>query len=413
MRTPHLNQTTLNQPQLNPLKISKTEQRSYYTDLIAKHGSPLMIVDCARLRQQLRSLRQALPGVDLYYAVKSQPNPDVVRTLANENVHFDVATSGEIELMQQLGIDPARVIHTHPIKRIGDINAALEYGCNTFVVDNIEELEKFIPYRDQVQLILRVSFRSNAKVDLSKKFGCAVDEVLDLLRFAANARIPVQGLSFHVGSQCGTPERIADAISQCGALIQRYNEEAPEHALTLLDIGGGYPVDYEFGTLDIVHYCAIIRAALSHLPQGIRVIAEPGRYLSAPALTGVATIMGKAQRGGQTWYYLDDGVYGSYSGQLFDHTLYPLEVFSDSEALFNSTLSGPTCDSIDVIAEGISLPDLQIGDILVGHVMGAYTSATATDFNAFPRASFVLENEVETMLEFLPLQDMNVLDSLN
>jgi len=103
-------------------------------------------------------------------------------------------------------------------------------------------------------------------------------------------------------------------------------------------------------------------------------------------------VMGRASRDGRHWYYLDDGVYGSYSGQLFDHMRYPLEVFSDSAERHPAVLAGPTCDSIDVIAEDIVLPELAIGDLVVGHCMGAYTAATATDFNAFPRARIVTLN---------------------
>ncbi|MCB1615002.1 MAG: hypothetical protein KDI30_03210, partial [Pseudomonadales bacterium] len=110
-----------------------------------------------------------------------------------------------------------------------------------------------------------------------------------------------------------------------------------------------------------------------------------------------SSIMGKARRGDRIWYYLDDGVYGSYSGQLFDHTSYPLTVYSDEKNLLkNSVLAGPTCDSIDVIAEDIPLPELQIGDILVGKMMGAYTDATATNFNCFDRARIIVLNKTTT-----------------
>jgi ornithine decarboxylase len=119
----------------------------------------------------------------------------------------------------------------------------------------------------------------------------------------------------------------------------------------------------------------------------MRILAEPGRFIAAPAAIGVASIMGRAQRDGRWWYYLDDGVYGSYNGRLFDHCTYPLEVPGRTGELFPSVLAGPTCDSIDVIEESIDLPALEVGDLVVGRMMGAYTWASASEFNFFPKAT--------------------------
>ena len=102
--------------------------------------------------------------------------------------------------------------------------------------------------------------------------------------------------------------------------------------------------------------------------------------------------MGIARRQDSCWYYLDDGLYGSFSGQIYDHRRYPLMVFSDQCRREKAVLSGPTCDSIDVIAEDILLPRLAMGDLVIGHQMGAYTIASATDFNLFPRARDVIIN---------------------
>jgi ornithine decarboxylase len=161
------------------------------------------------------------------------------------------------------------------------------------------------------------------------------------------------------------------------------------HELSLLDIGGGFPTDYLQGSppMPIEEFCAPIRGALRTLEDGIRIIAEPGRYLSAPCAVAVASVMGRAQRDGRWWYYLDDGLYGSYSGQMYDHATYPIEAFADDGPTYPSVLAGPTCDSIDVIREHIDLPQLEQGDLVVGRVMGAYTWASASEFNFFPRAT--------------------------
>jgi ornithine decarboxylase len=159
--------------------------------------------------------------------------------------------------------------------------------------------------------------------------------------------------------------------------------------LSILDIGGGFPVDYLQPCAPIEEFCAPIRAALEHLGSGVRVIAEPGRYIVAPAAIGVASVMGRAERDGRWWYYLDDGLYGSYSGQVYDHMNYPIEALVPPGRTYPSVLAGPTCDSIDVISDKLELPKLGLGDLVVGRQMGAYTSACATDFNFFPRATIL------------------------
>ncbi len=124
----------------------------------------------------------------------------------------------------------------------------------------------------------------------------------------------------------------------------------------------------------------------------MRIIAEPGRYIAGPAAIGVASVMGRAKREGHWWYYLDDGLYGSYSGQLYDHARYPVEPLRNGGEPLPSVLAGPTCDSIDVIAENLMLPELKEGDLIVGRALGAYTRASAGEFNLFPNATVVAVN---------------------
>ncbi len=367
-------------PALDPFSRAAVEH------LVSRYGSPLFIIDAERVRQQYRRLAAALPGVDLHYALKPLPHAAVIRTLNEEGAFFDLATNGEVELVRRLGIDAKRCIHTHPIKRDSDIRTALTFGVSRFVVDNPDELRKFVKFRSRCSLLIRVSFRSpGAVVDLSRKFGCDPEAVRDLLKLAAELHIKIDGLSFHVGSQAADSSMTVHAIEVCKGLLQDAMNSG--HEATILDIGGGYPVDYLNRSLPIEEFCAPIRAALAALPSGVRVIAEPGRYISAPAAIAVSSVMGRALRDGQWWYYLDDGLYGSYSGQMYDHAHYPVEALVADGPTFPSVLAGPTCDSIDVIKEQLQLPKLDIGDLIVGRVMGAYTWASASEFNFFPRAT--------------------------
>lgn len=360
--------------------------------LVREFGSPLLILDCERVRVQFRKLRKALPRVDLHYALKPLPHPAVVRTVIEEGGYLDLATSGEVQLVERLRVAPERCIHTHPIKRPADIANALEFGVRTFVADNPDEVRKFVRHRESARLLLRVSFRSpGAVVDLSRKFGCDPEAVLELARLAAGLGIGVSGLSFHVGSQNADATKQVEALEACARLMAAARRDRLG-VFDTLDIGGGFPIDYAQPVQDIGRFCAPLRAALGRLPKRVRVIAEPGRFIVGPAAIGVASVMGRAQREGRWWYYLDDGLYGSYSGQLYDHARYPVEPLRDSPERLPSVLAGPTCDSIDVIAENLMLPQLKAGDLIIGRAMGAYTRASATEFNFFPRATVVAVN---------------------
>jgi ornithine decarboxylase len=327
--------------------------------------------------------------------MKALSHPAALETLKNEGCSFDVSTTGEIDLLRRIGVDPRGLIHTHPIKRERDIRDSLDYGCSTFVVDNFVELTKLLPFRDRVSVLLRVGFRSvDAVVDLAKKFGCAPGESLALLRTARTMGISILGLSFHVGSQCRSPAAHVAAINGCHEIMAAARHERLP-ALHVLDIGGGFPISYREQSIEIEGFCAPIVDALRNVPGDIRVIAEPGRFLVGPAMRAVSTVVGKAKRSNSFWYYLDDGVYGSYSGKIYDGARYPLtfESKNGSQSLHSSTLAGPTCDSIDIIDEDILIPELEVGDLVVADSMGAYTVATAGEFNSIPKTKVVVVSD--------------------
>lgn len=372
-----------------------------YEQLINQYGSPLLVLDTATVRFQYRELKRALPGVTLHYALKPLPHPDMIATLKAEGASFDLASNGEVDLVREQSVDPSTCIHTHPIKKQKDIEYALEYGNKIFVFDNETELFKFETFKEEANLLLRVSFPNpETKVDLSKKFGCMPENVLSLLRLAHKNGYKVVGLSFHVGSQVASSKRHVEAINACLDLISQAAQEGIN--LEILDIGGGFPVDYKNAeAVDIYSFCEPIRNALAKAPSYLRLLAEPGRFLSAPAMVNICSVVGIAERFGKPWYYLDDGVYCSYSGQIFDHVVYPKYSLSQLSPVVDSeieevpsVLAGPTCDSIDVIAEDQSLPRLKVGDLLVGKMMGAYTIATATEFN-FVRKTQILTVDLE------------------
>ena len=378
------------------LRLAAPYSRDALAALADQFGSPLFVIDCDRLRAQYRALARALPGVELHYALKPLPDRTVVQVLAREGASFDLATNGEVDLVRDAGIVPARCIHSHPIKRGSDIRHALDCGVTTFVVDNAEEIAKFVRSRERVRLLLRVSFRNpDAVIDLSRKFGCDAAAAIGLVEEAARHGVRIVGLSFHAGSQLPRPDKHVEAIETCGRII--VEAAGRGFALEVLDIGGGFPIDYLEPAPAIDAFCAPIREALARLPGGLRVIAEPGRFICGPAVVAISTVMGRAKREGRWWYYLDDGVYGTFSGQLYDKMRFPIEPLRDPDRPREPcVISGPTCDSLDIIAEDLPMPVLAIGERLVARQIGAYTMATATDFNYFPRAKVIAVNVERT-----------------
>ncbi len=377
-----------------PLRLCAPYSRVDLEALVARHGSPLLLIDCDVVRARYRRLAAALPGVDLHYALKPLPDAAVVTALKDIGGFFDLASSGEVDLVRSVGVNPERCIHSHPIKRDADIRDALRFGVRTFVADNADELGKFVRHRKRARVLLRLAFSAaDALCDLSSKFGCTAEEVPELLALARKLGVEVAGLSFHVGSQTPTPAMHVQAVRTCAALIVA--ARAAGHALSVLDIGGGFPADYLAPAMPIEEFCAPIRVALAALPAGLRVIAEPGRYLVAEAGTCVTTVIGRSLREGRWWFYLDEGVYGCFNGQLYDHACYPVAALRSEGQLVPAVLAGPTCDGIDVIRENLELPLLEIGDLVVGRQMGAYTSCSASDFNFIPRARRLAVNARE------------------
>ena len=368
--------------------------RASLEELVEKHETPFMVLDLSEIDYQYKSLQAALPGVKIFYALKSLSHPELLKRLKSLGSYFDLATIGEIDLVESLGIKGSQCLHSHPIKKDKEIKRALEFGCNRMVVDNIEEMKKFIPYADQVELIIRVGFRSKqAVVDLSRKFGCALEELPILVNLAKDNGIDVVGLSFHVGSQSLSSMTQANAIRSSIAAMKLMNGVNWK----FLDIGGSFPISYQEEVLSISDFCAPVMEALSELPEDIEVFAEPGRFISAPSMIEVVSIVGKAKRGAKIWYYLDDGVYGGFSGQMYDHAIYPLaplKPFDPTGEFHSSVLAGPTCDSIDVVAEDIELPEMFIGDVLVSKKMGAYTIVSATEFNYYPKPKIVVVEDI-------------------
>lgn len=351
---------------------------------LAAQGTPLQILDTERVRLTYRRLGAAFSTVRFHYAVKALPHPSVIEAIDAEGGWFDVASLGELDLVRSVGVSARRVIHTHPVKSRAEIVAAVGAGVDVFVIDSPGELRKFIDLGVDARILVRLAYRNDTAVsDLSAKFGVDHDAGERLVEEGLAAGLDMAGFSFHVGSQTCEVEKFVSATAATIELMERL-ESRYEHRFTLLDIGGGFPAAHEVEVISIEEIAEGLNPLLESVAAKWQVIAEPGRVVVADAMTSLTTVVGTAERDGATWCHLDDGVYGTWSNVVFEH-IRPIVVaepeLRGAARTQRVVLAGPTCDSIDVIATESLMPELVEGDVLMSPTMGAYTSATATEFN--------------------------------
>lgn len=382
---------------MNPLRRSRLREDlrvrgPRWAALAAEHGTPLLVLEPHLVARRLRELQRALPGFELHYAVKALPHPIVLSTIAICGGGFDVASRGELDLLGRLGLPIHRCIQTNPIKKPSDIDHAQAVGVRTFVVENACEAMKFAG-RPDVEVLVRLAFRNpTAKSDLSSKFGVAPADAELLVKHLLAAGVRFAGFSFHVGSQGTSARPYRDALQQTLELIAHLRTSLGVQA-RVIDIGGGFPVSYRDDALSIADIGAVVDDVLGESRSEFTLLAEPGRFLVADCMTLLTSVVGTAVRDGTVWHYLDDGLYGSYSNVMTEDVHPPilaLDELGADEHLEPVTLAGPTCDSADVIARDYPMPDLDVGDVLVSPMMGAYTSVTASAFNGIAPTPIVM-----------------------
>ncbi len=369
--------------------------------LVKEHGTPLFVVDHAALRKNYAEFKRHLPRVQAYYAVKANPDPAIVRTFFQAGASFDVASMPEFQIVYENIKDlPARqrqnfiwdkIIYANPIKA-NETLTELDLYKPLVTYDNFEEIEKIRKYAPHAGLALRIRVpNTGAMVELSSKFGAASGEAVELIEAAHRAGLIVEGLSFHVGSQTTNFENYVQALNLSAGIFEEARERG--YNLKLLDIGGGFPARYNSGVEPFRKLAKRINSELERLfPKNIEILAEPGRFLVATAATLVAKVIGKAERDGKRCYYIDDGVYHTFSGVIFDHCQYGIKAFKNGSTQI-SAVFGPTCDALDTISLAEELPDLKLGDLVYSENIGAYSHASSTYFNGFPPAKVLHINE--------------------
>jgi ornithine decarboxylase len=370
--------------------------------LAEEHGTPLFVVDHDELRKNFRTFRKYLPRVQPYFAVKAGADAAIVRTLYKEGSSFDVASMPEFLLVyENIRHMPVKqrqqwiwdkIIYANPIKPVETL-ADLDQYKPLVTFDNLDEIEKIRQHAPHAGLALRLKVpNTGAMVELSSKFGASPGEAVDLILEADRRGLVVEGISFHVGSQTTNFQNYVEALN----LTADIYAEAKSRGYTrmnLVDIGGGFPAPYDSTVRPFRELARIINSEIKRLfPRHIEILAEPGRFFVATAGYSVSKIIGKSIRDGKPSYYINDGVYHTYSGQIFDHCRYPVKAFKRGKTRL-SAVFGPTCDAFDVISMAENLPELKRDDLVYSEMIGAYTYASATSFNGFQPATVIHVNE--------------------
>ncbi len=359
--------------------------------------TPCLVLDAEVVVQRYRSLVAALPGVEVFYAVKANPAPELLGMLASHGCGFDVASMGELDLVTGLGVEGGRVSFGNTVKRESAIAAAAVSGVSDFAVDSPAELAKVATGAPgSVAVIRLLCSPPGAAWPLSAKFGCRPDQAVDLALEAHRLGLGI-GLSFHVGSQQTRPAAWASALADVVTVIDALAGHGV--AVDLLNLGGGFPGSYGEEVPSIEAFGARILADVDEVlgsRRPPRLAAEPGRYLVADAgvlRAEVLLVSPPRFDGGPRWAYLDVGAFSGLVETIGEAIRYPVRVVPmkgrDVEAATGPVvLAGPTCDSLDVLAEDrpYDLPvDLRAGDHIDLLSAGAYTTSCSTvGFNGFP-----------------------------
>ncbi len=347
--------------------------------------SPVLFVDPSRALLQVDEFRRELPGVKLYYALKSFNDRELVRAIDSSIDGYDIASGGEYEDLRTADVAPNRMVFSNPVKIPQEIERTHQGGVSTFAYQSSDEIRKLAASAPGARVMLRIKVDHAHKTDgqsFARKFGAEPADALQLMTEAREAGLTPIGLTFHVGSQSTNPQLWADAIDVCAHI---YADAAKQGlTLTMLDIGGGFPIEYGEGTFATFHRIAeVIREHLGRpVFDGVEIIAEPGRFICADAAMLRCTVIGMEERENKPWLYIDVGIFsGLMEAWEFGRLLQSVHTTNGAE-LVDYVLAGPTCDGDDVLPGGIALPrGIKCGDTLLIPQAGAYVAAYASDFN--------------------------------
>ena len=342
---------------------------------------PYLLMDKAKVRQKVHTIGKNIRNAEVYYAVKANPDIGTLKLINSLGIGFEIASEGEMSVLESIGVTSDRMITSNPIKTFRFLRMAAESGVDYFSYDSEAEVLKMREYTPGANVYVRLTVpNEGSEWPLSKKFGVEVEEAEELLLLAKKKGLNPVGITFHVGSQCTNMYNWNSALDKAKDLWDRAEKAGIK--LSLLNIGGGYPIRY---TKDVVGIPAIEKninkAIFQKFPKKTRILIEPGRSVVGDAGIFVTKVIGKTSRGDEKWLSIDVGVFNglmeSIGGIKYSY------IVEGSKEIKKWTLAGPSCDSFDVIEKSILLPEPAIGNYVLILSSGAYTISYASEFNGF------------------------------
>jgi ornithine decarboxylase len=353
---------------------------------------PCLVVDLDVVRDNYRAFATTLPDARVFYAVKANPAPELLRLLASLGSCFDAASVAEIDLVLATGAGPERISYGNTIKKERDVASAYARGVRLFAVDCSAEVEKIARAAPGAKVFCRFLFNCvGAEWPLSRKFGCEPEMAADVLEHAHRLGLEAIGVSFHVGSQQPRTAAWEEALRSAAAIFRACAERGI--SLQMVNLGGGFPTRYLKEVPAVESYGrAIFRALRKHFGNRIpETIIEPGRGMVGNAgviEAEVVLVSRKSEADALRWVFLDIGKFGGLAETMDESIRYPIRTPRDGDVSAPCVLAGPTCDSADVLYEKrpYELPiSLEIGDKVLIEGTGAYTATySSIAFNGFP-----------------------------
>ncbi len=374
---------------------------------LGRDEGPVMVLDLDVVRDNYDAFARALPDTRVFYAVKANPAPEVLRLLASLGSCFDTASVVEVQMALAAGATADRISFGNTIKKERCIGRALDLGVRLFAVDCEAEVEKIVRAADaagiaadEVQVFCRILCDGDgAEWPLSRKFGCVPEMAVDVLEHAHRNGLHAYGVSFHVGSQQGNTEAWDGALASASMIFRECALRGI--ALSMVNLGGGFPTKYLKQVPGVESYGdAIFRALTKHFGNRLpETIIEPGRGMVGNAGMIEAEVILVSKKSDEAdeirWVYLDIGKFGGLAETMDESIRYAIRTDHDEDRMVPCVLAGPTCDSADVLYEKTPYPlpvSLAIGDKVLIEGAGAYTTTyAAVAFNGFPPlASYVI-----------------------
>jgi ornithine decarboxylase len=381
------------------------EPDNLITKIIEKNAptGSFYIINLGDIINKVNLWNELFQGIDIRYAVKSNPNEVICKLLPTLGVGFDIASVNELNIVKGL-TEPSKIIYANPVKEPSSISYARSLDVDLLVVDSENELYKNKLFHPHADILIRLKVDdSESLCKFSDKFGIDKEDIPGILKLGHSMDLRIIGVCFHIGSMCKNPEQYYKALELVAYTFNVAKEIG--FIFNTIDIGGGMPGSSSESDLAVLKEISkSVKKGLKtffevdldsdpvhdHIKEhDLKLLAEPGRFIVASSHILVVNVIGKKVKINKglekTFIYtLNDGIYGSFNCITYDHQNPVIFPYNNRDTKkYESIIFGNTCDSVDKITSSVMLPELEVGDLCYILDFGAYTRASSSSFNGF------------------------------